>query len=173
MVLARPDERETGPYHCSLSLFTTVRKSSSNHCTGRTSRARWVWPDLMNGRQDHTTAVWVSWPWLGSLPLTIALVEPPAREAPRDNFWFAGEIAPNIAMVIHFAWGLPYEHFFRQWDCSSHCTGQCSGVRSSMWRLLSFSSSSAFPSLTQIVSPILGMKSAAFLSAAADRHSFF
>ena len=28
MDLARPDERETGPYHCSLSLFTTVRRSS-------------------------------------------------------------------------------------------------------------------------------------------------
>ena len=28
MVLARPDERETWPYHCSLRLFTTVRRSS-------------------------------------------------------------------------------------------------------------------------------------------------
>ena len=28
MVLARPDERETGPYHCSLRLFTIVRRSS-------------------------------------------------------------------------------------------------------------------------------------------------
>ena len=28
MILARPDERETWPYHCSLRLFTIVRKSS-------------------------------------------------------------------------------------------------------------------------------------------------
>ena len=28
MVLARPDERETLPYHCSLRLFTIVRRSS-------------------------------------------------------------------------------------------------------------------------------------------------
>ena len=28
MVLARPDERETCPYHCSLRLFTKVRRSS-------------------------------------------------------------------------------------------------------------------------------------------------
>ena len=28
MVLARPDERETLPYHCSLRLFTVVRRSS-------------------------------------------------------------------------------------------------------------------------------------------------
>ena len=28
MVLARPDERETWPYHCYLRLFTTVRRSS-------------------------------------------------------------------------------------------------------------------------------------------------
>ena len=28
MVLARPDERETSPYHCSLRLFTMVRRSS-------------------------------------------------------------------------------------------------------------------------------------------------
>ena len=28
IVLARPDERETLPYHCSLRLFTMVRKSS-------------------------------------------------------------------------------------------------------------------------------------------------
>ena len=28
MVLARPDERETWPYHCSLRLFTMVRRSS-------------------------------------------------------------------------------------------------------------------------------------------------
>ena len=28
MVLARPDERETWPYHCSLPLFTMVRRSS-------------------------------------------------------------------------------------------------------------------------------------------------
>ena len=28
MVLARPDERETWPYHCSLRLFTMVRSSS-------------------------------------------------------------------------------------------------------------------------------------------------
>ena len=28
MVLARPDERETWPYHCSLRLFTIVVKSS-------------------------------------------------------------------------------------------------------------------------------------------------
>ena len=28
MVLARPDERETWPYHCSLRLFTEVRRSS-------------------------------------------------------------------------------------------------------------------------------------------------
>ena len=28
MVLARPDERETWPYHCSLRLFTIVRRSS-------------------------------------------------------------------------------------------------------------------------------------------------
>ena len=27
MVLARPDERETWPYHCSLPLFTIVRRS--------------------------------------------------------------------------------------------------------------------------------------------------
>ena len=27
-VLARPDERETRPYHCSLRLFTIVRRSS-------------------------------------------------------------------------------------------------------------------------------------------------
>ena len=25
--------------------------------------ARWFWPDLMNGRRDHTTAVWVSLQW--------------------------------------------------------------------------------------------------------------
>ena len=29
MVLARPDELETWPYHCSLRLFTIVRSSSS------------------------------------------------------------------------------------------------------------------------------------------------
>ena len=28
MVLARPDERETWPYHCTLRLFTMVRRSS-------------------------------------------------------------------------------------------------------------------------------------------------
>ena len=28
MVLARPDERETWPYHCSLRLFTIVRRPS-------------------------------------------------------------------------------------------------------------------------------------------------
>ena len=28
MALARPDERETWPYHCSLRLFTIVRRSS-------------------------------------------------------------------------------------------------------------------------------------------------
>ena len=28
MVLVRPDERETRPYHCSLRLFTIVRRSS-------------------------------------------------------------------------------------------------------------------------------------------------
>ena len=28
MVLARPDERKTRPYHCSLRLFTIVRRSS-------------------------------------------------------------------------------------------------------------------------------------------------
>ena len=28
MVLARPDERETWPYHCSLHLFTIIRRSS-------------------------------------------------------------------------------------------------------------------------------------------------
>ena len=28
MVVARPDERETWPYHCSLRLFTIVRRSS-------------------------------------------------------------------------------------------------------------------------------------------------
>ena len=28
MVLARPDERKTRPYHCSLHLFTVVRRSS-------------------------------------------------------------------------------------------------------------------------------------------------
>ena len=28
MVLARPDERETRPYHCSLRLFTMLRRSS-------------------------------------------------------------------------------------------------------------------------------------------------
>ena len=28
MVLARPDERETWPYHCGLRLFTIVRRSS-------------------------------------------------------------------------------------------------------------------------------------------------
>ena len=28
MVLARPDERETWPYHCSLRIFTIVRRSS-------------------------------------------------------------------------------------------------------------------------------------------------
>ena len=29
--------------------------------------ARWFWPDLMNGRHDHTTAVCVSLRWLGGL----------------------------------------------------------------------------------------------------------
>ena len=29
--------------------------------------ARWFWPDLMNGRHDHTTAVCVSLRWSGSL----------------------------------------------------------------------------------------------------------
>ena len=29
--------------------------------------ARWFWPDLMNGRHDHTTAVCVSWRWSGDL----------------------------------------------------------------------------------------------------------
>ena len=31
MVLARPDERETWAYHCSLRLFTMVRRSSCGH----------------------------------------------------------------------------------------------------------------------------------------------
>ena len=29
--------------------------------------ARWFWPDLMNGRHDHTTAVYVSLRWSGGL----------------------------------------------------------------------------------------------------------
>ena len=29
--------------------------------------ARWFWPDLMNGRHDHTTAVCVSLRWSGGL----------------------------------------------------------------------------------------------------------
>ena len=29
--------------------------------------ARWVWPDLMNGKHDHTTAVCVSLRWSGGL----------------------------------------------------------------------------------------------------------
>ena len=29
--------------------------------------ARWFWPYLMNGRHDHTTAVWVSLQWSGGL----------------------------------------------------------------------------------------------------------
>ena len=33
-VLARPDERETCPYHCSLHLFTMVRRSSCGPITG-------------------------------------------------------------------------------------------------------------------------------------------
>ena len=36
MVLARPDERETCPYHCSLHLFTMVRRSSCG------PSARWI-----------------------------------------------------------------------------------------------------------------------------------
>ena len=32
MVLARPDERETCPYHSSLLLFTMVRRSSCDSC---------------------------------------------------------------------------------------------------------------------------------------------
>ena len=31
MVLARPDEQETWPYHCSLHLFTVVRTSSVSY----------------------------------------------------------------------------------------------------------------------------------------------
>ena len=31
------------------------------------SLARWFWPDLMNGRHDHTTAVCVSLQWSGGL----------------------------------------------------------------------------------------------------------
>ena len=33
MILARPDERETWPYHCSLRLFTMVRRSSCGPIT--------------------------------------------------------------------------------------------------------------------------------------------
>ena len=29
--------------------------------------ARWFWPDLMNGRHDHTTAVCISLQWSGGL----------------------------------------------------------------------------------------------------------
>ena len=29
--------------------------------------ARWFWPDLMNGRHDHTSAVWISLRWSGGL----------------------------------------------------------------------------------------------------------
>ena len=32
MVLARPDERETWPYHCNLCLFTTVKRSVWSNC---------------------------------------------------------------------------------------------------------------------------------------------
>ena len=31
--------------------------------------ARWFWPDLMNGRHDHTTAVCVSLQWSGLRPM--------------------------------------------------------------------------------------------------------
>ena len=37
MVLARPDERETWPYHCSLRLFTTVRVYIYIYNTGKTT----------------------------------------------------------------------------------------------------------------------------------------
>ena len=33
--------------------------------------ARWFWPDLMNGRHDHTTAVCVSLRWSGSLRVSV------------------------------------------------------------------------------------------------------
>ena len=49
MVLARPDERKTWPYHCSLRLFTIVRRSSCGPiaCWISASHERYI-------REKHT-----------------------------------------------------------------------------------------------------------------------
>ena len=57
-VLARPDERETWPYHCSLRLFTMFRRSScgptADVCTGTYS----VKGREEESERDHTNKVW-------------------------------------------------------------------------------------------------------------------
>ena len=56
-----------------LSSPWCCRPTSSSVCFVFSSLslclARWFWPDLMNGRQDHTTEVCVSLGWSGSLRL--------------------------------------------------------------------------------------------------------
>ena len=44
-------------------LPLSALSSSPFHC----AFVRWCWPDLMNGRHDHTTAICVSLRWLGGL----------------------------------------------------------------------------------------------------------
>ena len=55
------------------------------------SLARWVWPDLMNGRHDHTTAVCVSLRWSGG-PRLVQLPAGPWHGLPRCNMVFVGSV---------------------------------------------------------------------------------
>ena len=56
--------------------------------------ARWYWPDLMNRRHDHTTAVCVSLWWSGDLHV----VQLPARSCwfPECNLWSPTKIEPTL-----------------------------------------------------------------------------
>ena len=56
MVLARPDERETWPYHCSLCLFTMVRRSSCDpdpRCAFEERQTNWQRVILQEKGKTH------------------------------------------------------------------------------------------------------------------------
>ena len=62
IVLARPDERETRPYHCDLRLFTMVRRSSCGPIAcwilARTSSlVTWSLHEMRSIFQQHLTSM--------------------------------------------------------------------------------------------------------------------
>ena len=64
------DLTNSRPVHC-LMLSSTSSSVGLVFFPLSLCLARWFWPDLMNGKHDHTTAVCVSLPSLGDLHVVL------------------------------------------------------------------------------------------------------